>query len=188
MLSKCHIWYLIPLISLISSSISLFSDNLMSFIYLNWCFSSAATKFSRTSQFLSNSIYFLILQFPVLLLREITFSPSTQNLERAYLTHPFHCCAFKFPEQHDPLKHREYLINLEKFHECKNENPVTDSISQLSEAPSSRRRRRNSVGFNDDSPITESSNLEDDFFEGQFHPPVQMNRTLIADCGNLSPM
>lgn len=107
----------------------------------------------------------------------------SQNLERAYLTHPFHCCAFKFPEQHDPQKHREYLKNLEKFHECKNEIPVTETTSMFS-----RRRKRSSSGFNDETPATESNNFDDEFDEGMFHNPVEMNRTLIANCGNLSPM
>lgn len=29
-------------------------------------------------------------------------------LKEAHLTHPFHCCAFKYPEQHDPKRHAEY--------------------------------------------------------------------------------
>lgn len=26
----------------------------------------------------------------------------------AHLTHPFHCCAFEYPEQHDPNRHAQY--------------------------------------------------------------------------------
>lgn len=128
-------------------------------------------------------IFFLIFphHFSVIARKMLLFR--SQNLERAYLTHPFHCCAFKFPEQHDPKKHREYLKNLEKFHECKNEIPVTEITSMFS-----RRRRRSSSGFNDETPATESNNFDDEFEEGMFHNPVEMNRTLIANCGNLSPM
>ncbi|XP_037924524.1 thyrotropin receptor isoform X2 [Hermetia illucens] len=28
-----------------------------------------------------------------------------KNLQVAWLTHPFHCCAFKFPSRHDPVRH-----------------------------------------------------------------------------------
>ncbi|XP_062564743.1 lutropin-choriogonadotropic hormone receptor isoform X2 [Armigeres subalbatus] len=30
-----------------------------------------------------------------------------KNLQTAYLTHPFHCCAFHFPDRHDPHAHQE---------------------------------------------------------------------------------
>lgn len=31
-----------------------------------------------------------------------------QNLKVAKLTHPFHCCAFKYPEQHNPQRHAQH--------------------------------------------------------------------------------
>ncbi|XP_066148503.1 follicle-stimulating hormone receptor-like isoform X2 [Euwallacea fornicatus] len=31
-----------------------------------------------------------------------------QSLKTAILTHPFHCCAFKYPKQHAPTKHAAY--------------------------------------------------------------------------------
>ncbi|XP_053660761.1 thyrotropin receptor [Anopheles marshallii] len=37
-----------------------------------------------------------------------------KNLRTAYLTHSFHCCAFKFPARHDPDAHER---NLKKFYE-----------------------------------------------------------------------
>ncbi|XP_053672544.1 follicle-stimulating hormone receptor [Anopheles nili] len=37
-----------------------------------------------------------------------------KNLRIAYLTHSFHCCAFKFPARHDPDAHER---NLKKFYE-----------------------------------------------------------------------
>ncbi|XP_055382811.1 lutropin-choriogonadotropic hormone receptor [Condylostylus longicornis] len=40
-----------------------------------------------------------------------------KNLQIAWLTHSFHCCAFKFPSRHDPLRHAKrlkYLEHLEK--------------------------------------------------------------------------
>ncbi|KFB41293.1 AGAP004035-PA-like protein [Anopheles sinensis] len=38
-----------------------------------------------------------------------------KNLRTAYLTHSFHCCAFKFPARHDPDAHER---NLKKFYEA----------------------------------------------------------------------
>lgn len=40
-----------------------------------------------------------------------------QNLRVAWLTHSFHCCAFKFPQRHDPIRHAQrtkYLAELHK--------------------------------------------------------------------------
>ncbi|XP_067644022.1 lutropin-choriogonadotropic hormone receptor isoform X2 [Eurosta solidaginis] len=43
-----------------------------------------------------------------------------KNLQRAFLTHSFHCCAFKFPSRHDPLRHAERLKEIEKWQQrCK---------------------------------------------------------------------
>lgn len=40
-----------------------------------------------------------------------------QNLRVAWLTHPFHCCAFKFPSRHDPQRYhqrQQYLAQLKR--------------------------------------------------------------------------
>ncbi|XP_049532113.1 follicle-stimulating hormone receptor isoform X2 [Anopheles darlingi] len=41
-----------------------------------------------------------------------------RNLRTAFLTHSFHCCAFKFPARHDPDAHEQ---NLKKFYEVQDE-------------------------------------------------------------------
>ncbi|XP_030376013.1 lutropin-choriogonadotropic hormone receptor [Scaptodrosophila lebanonensis] len=38
-----------------------------------------------------------------------------QNLQRAYLTHSFHCCAFEFPSRHDPQRHAQRMQEVEKW-------------------------------------------------------------------------
>ena len=42
------------------------------------------------------------------------------------MTHSFHCCAFKYPSRHDPLRHAERMLEITKWQqECKkseNEN------------------------------------------------------------------
>lgn len=38
-----------------------------------------------------------------------------QYLREAWLTHHFHCCAFHFPELHDPVRHEQYLAYVAKL-------------------------------------------------------------------------
>nr|CAH7750302.1 unnamed protein product [Callosobruchus chinensis] len=38
-----------------------------------------------------------------------------KNLRAAKLTHSFHCCAFRYPAQHDPEKHAQYEENMKKI-------------------------------------------------------------------------
>ncbi|KAL9889880.1 leucine-rich repeat-containing G protein-coupled receptor 1 isoform 1-T8 [Glossina fuscipes fuscipes] len=38
-----------------------------------------------------------------------------KNLQKAFLTHSFHCCAFKFPSRHDPRRHAERMKEIEKW-------------------------------------------------------------------------
>ncbi|XP_072387675.1 lutropin-choriogonadotropic hormone receptor-like [Diabrotica undecimpunctata] len=55
------------------------------------------------------------------------------NLKTAKLTHSFHCCAFQYPEQHNPSKHAQFAENLKKICE------LTKSGANIL-----RRRRRSS--------------------------------------------
>ncbi|XP_026851243.1 follicle-stimulating hormone receptor isoform X4 [Drosophila persimilis] len=43
-----------------------------------------------------------------------------RNLQRAYLTHSFHCCAFQFPSRHDPERHAQRIREIEKWRELCN--------------------------------------------------------------------
>ncbi|EDW13886.1 lutropin-choriogonadotropic hormone receptor [Drosophila mojavensis] len=48
-----------------------------------------------------------------------------QNLQRAHLTHSFHCCAFQFPSRHDPQRHAQRMQEVEKWRDqCKNNRDV----------------------------------------------------------------
>ncbi|CAH2014451.1 unnamed protein product [Acanthoscelides obtectus] len=38
-----------------------------------------------------------------------------KNLRAAKLTHSFHCCAFRYPAQHDPERHAQYEENMKKI-------------------------------------------------------------------------
>ena len=48
-----------------------------------------------------------------------------KDIRKAELTYPFHCCAFRFPDRHNPIayeKHKEFINELEKKFGCgKNE-------------------------------------------------------------------
>lgn len=60
-----------------------------------------------------------------------TFLPFPfKNLRVAWLTHSFHCCAFKFPQRHDPYRHAQRIKYLADLHKkCINEKLQTDTIS-----------------------------------------------------------
>lgn len=67
-----------------------------------------------------------------------------QNLKEAHLTHPFHCCAFKYPEQHDPKGYAEYQDKIKKA--CEDVLPTLDT-GQFAKA---MRRRRDTNRLGDD--------------------------------------
>ncbi|GJQ78335.1 hypothetical protein Trydic_g22166 [Trypoxylus dichotomus] len=47
------------------------------------------------------------------------------RLEKAYLTHHFHCCAFKYPEQHNPWRHAQYENRMRQF--CNEQDPSAET-------------------------------------------------------------
>lgn len=51
-----------------------------------------------------------------------------QNLRVAWLTHSFHCCAFKFPQRHDPIRHAQRTKYLAELHKkCLNDGYTADN-------------------------------------------------------------
>ena len=126
---------------------------------------------------------------------------------KAWLTHSFHCCAFKFPQRHDPESFKRHRALIDNFKsECK-----AKGYSQSNDAdPTSfnnygysigtninrRRRKRQTVETynieDDDSNITfpyssDSNSLDGDDIDGLFHEPLKFsNSSLEAMCGNLS--
>nr|XP_045615581.1 uncharacterized protein LOC123768835 [Procambarus clarkii] len=43
---------------------------------------------------------------------------SFKSIKEAHLTYPYHCCAFQFPEQHDPkqyIRHQEFIRKMEEL-------------------------------------------------------------------------
>lgn len=137
-----------------------------------------------------------------------------QNLERAWLTHSFHCCAFQFPSRHDPMRHVQQLALVEKFkYECKAKGysqPPSDALMLNDDFGSSEvkssltRERRAIIRWVRSSDSAENDSLtgistiahhfdepeeviDSDFDGGVFHEPATApNDYLEAICGNLT--
>ncbi|XP_070490490.1 lutropin-choriogonadotropic hormone receptor-like [Chironomus tepperi] len=127
-----------------------------------------------------------------------------KSLVKAWLTHSFHCCAFKFPQRHDPesfKRHRELINNFKS--ECKakgypqsnDDDPSSFNNYGLSTNINRRRRRRTVETYivnDDESNITfpyssDSISQDGDDIDGLFHEPLTFsNSSLEAMCGNLS--
>ena len=128
---------------------------------------------------------------------------------KAWLTHSFHCCAFKFPQRHDPesyKKHQELVDNFKsecvaKGYSHTNDNDnlsyYNNGINFSSDINQIRKRRRrqtvntyivedaeNNITF----PYSSDSNSQDgDDIDGEFHEPLKFsNISLEAMCGNIS--
>lgn len=134
--------------------------------------------------------------------------PVQQNLEKAWLTHSFHCCAFKFPSRHDPTRHVEQLELIERFKsECKTKGyshlPSPMKASRHADGTvehyATIRERRATVvrlirshALKNSSltgvPIQPVYDSDDNFdLDGYFHPiATTPNDYLEAICGNLS--
>ncbi|XP_070508722.1 lutropin-choriogonadotropic hormone receptor-like isoform X2 [Chironomus tepperi] len=91
-------------------------------------------------------------------LKEIPSVYNFKNLEKAYLTHPFHCCAFKFPSRHDPRRYNEHLqlIKLSK-HDCESKMKMNESSSVLNYSI----RNVRAIKLNESGRMTEALGLMD---------------------------
>ncbi|KAG0700873.1 Lutropin-choriogonadotropic hormone receptor [Chionoecetes opilio] len=76
---------------------------------------------------------------------------SFKNIEKAHLTYPYHCCAFQFPQQHDPRQHMETMRKMEQ--RC---SDVT-SPNPLLLVPTTRPRRRRFKSAHTTAPSPEES-------------------------------
>lgn len=117
----------------------------------------------------------------------------SQTLAKAYLTHSFHCCAFKFPSRHDPLAHRRLLRAIEELKsDCKSFPPINNQFEFTLQ--SARKLKRSNLG--NDSRVTETfmDEVQDEFGDwdlGVYHKPVVVSNTTNAvevNCGNIASM
>lgn len=127
-------------------------------------------------------------------------------MAKAYLTHSFHCCAFKFPAQHDPLSHERFIKVIEEFkNDCKakgfnphagdtkkaiNNNVIgqkwkrhSHNLIDLTQADNSSRVIVASSYFDD---LQDVADYEMEGFGGKFHAPINNNHDVEAMCGNIT--
>lgn len=132
-------------------------------------------------------------------------------MAKAFLTHSFHCCAFKFPAQHDPLSHERFVKVIEEFkNDCKAKGyPQAGDIKRAitNNFDSSKvyaRKLKRSHGLidllksNNNSKMMLASSFYDDAqstfdyeiegFDGVFHAPIVVNNNhdIEAMCGNIT--
>lgn len=120
-------------------------------------------------------------------------------MAKAFLTHSFHCCAFKFPEQHDPLSHEKFLKVIDEFkNDCKSKG-----YHQVGDIKNVRKLKRSHdlidlIHANNNTKMTLASTFYDDSqgimdyeiegFDGVFHAPIVVNNNqdIEALCGNIT--
>lgn len=118
------------------------------------------------------------------------------------MTHSFHCCAFKFPAQHDPLRHELFIKVIEEFKkDCKDKGysqvgSITKTIGGEGKHNGKKLKRSNEVKNSSKSKVIrtfydESDGTYDDFdeFGGYFHEPIDVDEKsheVEAMCGNIT--
>lgn len=107
-----------------------------------------------------------------------------KNLRFAYLTHSFHCCAFKFPKRHDKELHEKKLKWIEKLQE----NCIRDfdGIAVGEKISRSIRYRRNIAAGNDMNEIETTYDEEMGEFSDDAVTLLPNNTLVDARCGNIT--
>lgn len=98
-----------------------------------------------------------------------------KNLRIAYLTHSFHCCAFKFPKRHDKQLYEKKLKWIEQMQNiCRQGISINDKT----------RIRRDTVK---ETNVETYTNYDDEY--GEFSDDAVTllpNNTIDARCGNIT--
>lgn len=98
-----------------------------------------------------------------------------KNLRIAYLTHSFHCCAFKYPKRHDKQLYEKKLKWIEQMQNiCRQGISINDKT----------RKRRNIVKETD---VETYTNYDEEY--GEFSDDAVTllpNNTIDARCGNIT--
>ncbi|XP_047991439.1 lutropin-choriogonadotropic hormone receptor isoform X2 [Leguminivora glycinivorella] len=130
-----------------------------------------------------------------------------QSLKQAHLTHHFHCCAFAFPERHDPARHALYELYMKQLKEKCAQNAKTASAErrQRSLEPirkvdtqrlvakiqgSSEEDESTATTSEDYSPNTfdfdYSGDVSAEYGDEMFHEAVNTTGAEMLECGNFS--
>ncbi|KAH8244034.1 hypothetical protein KR032_012469 [Drosophila birchii] len=103
-----------------------------------------------------------------------------RNLQRAYLTHSFHCCAFQFPSRHDPRRHALRMLEIEKWREQCNkggrkERALLDNLEAQPEDFGSFGSTDSSVTEITPFPYASVDYMADSTNLGYFHEQITIN-------------
>ncbi|CAH2095884.1 unnamed protein product [Euphydryas editha] len=125
-----------------------------------------------------------------------------QHLEKAFLTHRFHCCAFAFPERHNPARHALYETQLAimaqrcgksnqmkspEKRERRSTNPdVKTTTERIAYDYNSTESGEDYALWTSEEYFSDSGSFED--YEGEFHDPVNnsVGVTYFLECDNFS--
>ncbi|XP_063825973.1 lutropin-choriogonadotropic hormone receptor-like [Ostrinia nubilalis] len=110
-----------------------------------------------------------------------------RQLQEARLTHHFHCCAFAFPERHNPARHKLFEMQLALVKEkCGNIDQKTESRRRRSLRDRRIRKLTEDLETEDETPTTSEEtgfDSNDYYFDepsssensDQFHAPIDSN-------------
>ncbi|XP_020813515.1 lutropin-choriogonadotropic hormone receptor isoform X2 [Drosophila serrata] len=117
-----------------------------------------------------------------------------RNLQRAYLTHSFHCCAFQLPSRHDPRRHALRMLEIEKWREqcnkcSRKERALLDYLEAQPEDFGSFGSTEPSMTENTPFPIASIDYMADSTNLGYFHEQITINpddKQSAEFCGNFT--
>ncbi|CAG9786943.1 unnamed protein product [Diatraea saccharalis] len=119
----------------------------------------------------------------------LKYIPSIYDLRlltEAHLTHHFHCCAFAFPERHDPQKHKIYEVQIQHLKQNCGKQKKSEMRKKRSAKPVTINPRENNWEYEDNSTssMSEEYSFKEDMFDSdssedddQFHELVEANST-----------
>ncbi|XP_063536733.1 lutropin-choriogonadotropic hormone receptor isoform X1 [Cydia strobilella] len=124
-----------------------------------------------------------------------------QSLKEAHLTHHFHCCAFAFPERHDPARHALYELYMKQLKEKCAQNAKSAERRQRSLEFDTQRLVAEIQGSSDEDESTAttsedyspnmfdfdySGDVSSEYGDEMFHEAVNTTGAEMLECGNFS--
>ncbi|XP_049873661.1 lutropin-choriogonadotropic hormone receptor-like isoform X2 [Pectinophora gossypiella] len=102
-----------------------------------------------------------------------------QNLQKAILTHHFHCCAFAFPEIHDPERHASYQARASLMQkQCEDEKRLMAQYTKKRKERSLQPIRAIGIGtrrnLEDDTDLEDTATTVEDSSESEEYLDLEM--------------